>query len=108
FAGTQQRAERIEAKVTEYIEGKLKLKVNRDKSRICRGHELNFLGHSLLREGTLGLSKSSEKRFKAKLKAISSRRRGVRIERIMKELKDVTRGWLIYYRAARMQSKMEQ
>jgi group II intron reverse transcriptase/maturase len=108
FALSQQQAERIMAKVVLFIEERLKLKVNRDKSRVCKGHELTFLGHSLLKDGTLGLGKGSEQRFKSKLKAITSRRRGVSIERVMKELRDVTRGWLVYYRKARMQKKIEQ
>ena len=108
FASSQDQAERIKAKVTLFIEERLKLKVNRDKSSVCKGHELNFLGHSLLKDGTLGLGKGSEQRFKAKLQAISSRRRGVSIVRVMKELRDVTRGWLVYYRKARMQKKIEQ
>ncbi len=108
FASSHRQAERIMSKVIWFIEGRLKLKVNRDKSRICKGHELNFLGHSLLKDGTLGLGKGSEQRFKYKLKAISSRRRGVSIGQVMKELCDVTRGWLVYYRSARMQRKIEQ
>lgn len=108
FASTQQQAERIQAKVIRFIEDKLKLKVNREKSRVCKGHELNFLGHSLLKDGTLGLGKSSEQRFKAKLKTITSRKRGVSIVQVMKELRDISRGWLIYYRSARMQKKIEQ
>lgn len=108
FASSHGQAERIMSKVILFIEERLKLKVNRDKSRICKGHELNFLGHSLLKDGTLGLGKGSEQRFKSKLKAISSRRRGVSIGQVMKELCDVTRGWLVYYRSARMQRKIEQ
>jgi group II intron reverse transcriptase/maturase len=108
FASSRQQAQRIMAKVVLFIEETLKLKVNRDKSRVCKGHELTFLGHSLLKDGTLGLGKGSEQKFKSKLKAISSRRRGVSIERVIKELRDVTQGWLVYYRQARMQRKIEQ
>lgn len=108
FASSQEQAQRIMAKVILFIEERLKLKVNKDKSRVCKGHELNFLGHSLLKDGTLGLGKGSEQRFKSKLKAISSRRRGVSIVKVIKELRDVTRGWLVYYRKARMQKKIEQ
>ena len=108
FASSPQQAERIKAKVTEFIEERLKLKVNTEKSRVCKGYELTFLGHSLLKDGTLGLGKDSERRFRSKLKAISSRRRGVSILKVMKELCDVTRGWLVYYRKARMQKKIER
>jgi RNA-directed DNA polymerase len=53
FASSPQQAERIKAKVTEFIEERLKLKVNTEKSRVCKGYELTFLGHSLLKDGTL-------------------------------------------------------
>lgn len=102
------RAERVMAKITAYIEDKLLLKVNRNKSRVCRSWDLTFLGHRIFADGGLGLGEGSERRFKAKLKAITSRRRGISLGRMIKELKDVTRGWIIYYRSARMKSKMEQ
>lgn len=108
LASSPRQAERIMQKVILFIEERLKLKVNREKSRVCKGYELTFLGHSLLKDGTLGLGKGSEQRFKVKLEAISSRRRGVSILRETKELGDVTRGWLVYYRKARMQKKIEQ
>lgn len=108
FASSKEQAQRIMSKVVGFIEEGLKLKVNREKSKVCKGYELTFLGRSLLKDGTLGLGKGSEQRFKSKLKAISSRRRGVSIIRVMKELRDVTRGWLVYYRKASMQKKIEQ
>ena len=107
FAKSAYQAERIKAKVVGFIEGQLKLKVNHAKSRICEGYHLTFLGHCIWRDGKLGLGKQSEQKFKAKLKAITSRRRGVSIESVIKELRDITRGWLVYYRGAIMQRKMQ-
>ena len=108
FAESKPQAERIMAKVTKYIEDRLKLKVNKEKSRVCQGYELNFLGHSLLKDGTLGLSKTGEEKFKKKLKLLTSRKRGISIERMFKEVRQVVVGWLVYYRSAKMQRKMEQ
>jgi hypothetical protein len=45
--------------VTKFIEGRMKLKVNKAKSGIRRPYELNFLGHSLYGKGELSLSKTS-------------------------------------------------
>src|SRR5206468_3369514 len=59
FVSSEAAAQRVMENITAYIEGKLLLKVNRAKSRICRGHELNFLGHGLLRDGKLMLSYKS-------------------------------------------------
>lgn len=107
FAATKYQAQRIMAKVIVFIEQQLKLKVNKDKSRVCEGYQLTFLGHSVWRDGRLGLGEKSEERFKTKLKKLTSRRRGVSLERVIKEVKDVTRGWLVYYRGAMMKKKMQ-
>lgn len=108
FAKSEWQAGRIMERMSKYIEEKLKLKVNRNKSRVCQSRQLTFLGHRIFFDGTLGLGEGSEARFKLKLKKITSRRRGVNVERMIKELRDVTRGWLIYYRGAKMQKKVEQ
>ena len=61
FVSSGGKAKEVKASITKYITEKLKLKVNESKSRICQGYELNFLGHSLLKDGSLGLSKGSER-----------------------------------------------
>ena len=69
-------------------------------------YEVNFLGHSLLRGGKLGLSQTSEKRLKEKIKAITRRNRGMKFEEILKELKTALQGWLEYFKLAQMKSKL--
>ena len=107
FVGSKQRAEAVKASITRYIENKLKLKVNKAKSRVCRGYELNFLGHSILKEGRLGLSKQSEQRLKAKLKQVTQRKRGISLKQMLSQLRTTKEGWLQYFRYARMRKKME-
>lgn len=108
FATSEWQAVRIMKRIAEWIEATLKLKVNQSKSRVCRCYELTFLGHRIFLDGTLGLGEGSEERLKAKLKKITCRRRGVSIVQMIKELGQVIRGWLIYYRGARMKKKMEK
>lgn len=108
FVGSQASAERVMQGITDFIERKMKLKVNRSKSAIRRCHETNFLGHSILYGGRIGLSKSSEKRLKGKLKKITQRNRGVSLEQILHELKPVLLGWLQYFKYARMRRKLEK
>jgi len=107
FVGSEQRAKEVKASITKYITGKLKLKVNESKSRICQGYELNFLGHSILKGGSLGLSKESEGRLKDKVRKITKRKRGTKLEEILHQLRTKLQGWLNYFRYARMSSKME-
>ncbi|CAN5400699.1 hypothetical protein BH10PAT3_BH10PAT3_8870 [soil metagenome] len=107
FVSSQQRAESVKMSITRYIENKLKLKVNITKSRICKGYELNFLGHSILSNGSLGLSKQSETRLKSKLKEVTQRNRGIRLEEMLAKLRTIQQGWLQYFCYARMKGKME-
>ena len=100
------RSERVQASVINFIENKMKLKVNREKSGVKPCYKVNFLGYSLLYGGKLGLSKSSEQRLKDKLKTITQRKRGVSLEQILKELKVVLQGWMLYFQLAQMKSKL--
>jgi RNA-directed DNA polymerase len=107
FAGSKRRAEEVKASITKYITQKLKLKVNESKSRICKGYELNFLGHSILTKGEPGLSKQSEQRIKDKVREVTKRNRGISLEEMLQQLRTKLQGWLNYFRYARMSSKME-
>lgn len=107
FVSSQQRAEGVKRSITRYIENKLKLKVNTTKSKTCKGYELNFLGHSILGNGNLGLSKQSEGRLKSKLKEITQRNRGISLEEMLVNLRTIMQGWLHYFRYATMKGKME-
>lgn len=108
FVGSRESAERVMSGITKFVESRMKLKVNRSKSAIRKPHETNFLGHSILSNGRLGLSKSSEERLKGKLRQITRRNRGVSLEQLLHELKSVIRGWLQYFRYASMKSKLEK
>jgi group II intron reverse transcriptase/maturase len=107
FVGSKKAAERVMRSVTKFIESRMKLKVNRDKSGIRRPYELNFLGHSLLMDGGLGLSKPSMYRLKQKLKEKTRRNRGISLDQMVKELNLLMRGWLSYFKRARMKGKLE-
>jgi len=107
FVSSIGEARQVKRSITKYILNKLKLKVNESKSRICKGYELNFLGHSIFKDGNLGLSKESERRLKDKVRAITKRKRGMSLEEMIVELRTKLRGWLNYFRYARMSSKME-
>jgi len=107
FVSSQQKAEEVRTKITAYITGKLKLKVSESKSRICRGYEINFLGHSILKNGSVGLSEVSEQRLKDKIRATTKRNRGISLNEVIEELRTKLQGWLQYFRYARMKARME-
>lgn len=107
FVGSSKRAEEVKVSITKYITQKLKLKVNESKSRTCKGYELNFLGHSILKSGQIGLSKQSEQRLKDKVREVTKRSKGISLEEMLKQLRSKLQGWLNYFRYAKMSSKME-
>jgi hypothetical protein len=101
-------AEMVQQSIVKFIENKMKLKVNREKSGIKPCYKVNFLGHSLLYEGKLGLSQSSEHRLREKLKQITQRKRGVSFKQILKELNVNLQGGLQYFRLAQMKMKLQR
>lgn len=107
FVSSAAAAEKVKQKLTGYITQKLKLKVNEQKSKVCLCYELNFLGHSILKDGSLGLSKQSEKRLRQKVKQLTQRNRAISIEQMLDELHVALKGWLHYFKRARMKSKLE-
>lgn len=108
FVKNKHSAERVMESLTDFIENRMRLKVNKDKSAIRKSYQANFLGHSLLSKGRVGLSKSSEARLKTRLKTITKRNRGVSLGTIFHEIKPVVKGWLQYFKYASMQEKMKK
>lgn len=107
FVSSLKAAKRVKERITGYITTKLRLKVNEKKSKVCKGHELNFLGHSLLKDGSLGLSEQSEQRLRSKVRQITKRNRAVNMEQMLKELHVALKGWLRYFRYAKMAKRLE-
>jgi len=107
FLKSEAAADRTMGSITYFIENRMKLKVNRNKSKICRNNETNFLGHGFLADGRLFLSKESETRFKQKVREITKRNRGVSLEQVIAELNRAMRGWLNYFRYAQMKGRIK-
>lgn len=108
LVGSHKAAERVMKSVIDFIETRMKLKVNKDKSGIRRPHELNFLGHSIHSKGDLGVSNPSLQRLKSKLKEKTKRNRGISLSQLVKEVNLMLRGWLNYFKRARMKGKLKR
>jgi RNA-directed DNA polymerase len=86
--------------VVRFLEEKLRLRVNREKSAVAPVGERKFLGHRLLLNGKLGIASKSIKRAKEKIRQITRRNRGVSLARVIVELNLFLIGWITYYRYA--------
>jgi RNA-directed DNA polymerase len=96
--------QRVMASVTRFLEQKLRLRVNRDKSAVAFVQERKFLGHRLLSGGHLGIAPQSLDRAKERVRRITRRSRGVSIEQVIDELNTFLSGWVVYFRHAECRS----
>jgi RNA-directed DNA polymerase len=94
--------------VTQFLEGKLRLRVNREKSAVAPVGERKFLGHRLLLNGKLGIAPKSVKRAKEKVRQITRRNRGVSLAQVMVELNLFLVGWINYYRNAACRFELQR
>ena len=83
-----------------FIERKLKLKVNYEKSGVRPCSEVKFLGYTILPDGRIRIADQSLKRFKRKVREITKRNRGVKFSQVIEELNQMIRGWMNYFRLA--------
>jgi group II intron reverse transcriptase/maturase len=100
FVRSQRASERVKESISLYLTERLKLKVNQEKSICCQSNETKFLGYTILKEGTLVVATSSEKRLKNKVRLITKRNRGKSLIQVISELNPILRGWLNYFKYA--------
>ena len=82
--------------ITRFLERRLKLKVNRQKSQVVTAKQVEFLGF-VFRRGQVRWSESSLERFKAKVRRLTSRTWGVSMKKRLAILSCYLRGWINYY-----------
>jgi RNA-directed DNA polymerase len=107
YVQTQAAGERVYASVSTFLEERLKLKVNRQKSAVAPVRERKFLGYRLLGGGSLTVSPKSLKRMKDRVRFLTKRNRPIPFDKRIKALNDFLRGWINYYQLARCKKHME-
>ena len=100
YVQSKAAGERVLASVTAFLEQKLKLRVNRDKSAVAFVSERKFLGHRLLPGGRLGIAPQSLERARGRLRQITRRNRGVSMEQVIEEINEFVVGWVTFFRHA--------
>ncbi len=85
--------------VVRFIATKLKLKVNEQKSAVAEPWERKFLGFSFTSAETpkRRIAPKAVVRFKERVRELTSRTRGVSMERMAEELARYLRGWIGYF-----------
>ena len=108
FAKSKRAAERLLESCRKYLEGRLKLKMNAEKSKVTSifaQKNFKFLGFCLGKNGNgiyIRAHRRSLNKAKEKLKLLTKRNRGRNVRRVMQEVKVFIRGWIGYFRVADM------
>ena len=114
LAKSERAAKRLLETSTTYLEDKLKLTVNRKKSKVTSVYAIQnfkFLGFALERNGNgafIRVHPKSWKKMKAKLKSLSSRRHVQSVIPALGKIRVYMRGWLNYYGIAAMKQAIEE
>lgn len=114
LAKSKRALERLLETSTAYLEGKLKLKVNREKSRtvsVFARKNFKYLGFALGKNGKgiyVRVHPKAWKKMKARLKEFASRKRVQKLPNSLDKIKKYMRGWLNYYGITSMKKHIEE
>lgn len=109
YVRSRRAGERVMASITQYLEKRLKLKVNRTKSAVDRPWKLKYLGYSMTNEAKprLQVAPKSVKRLMDKLRETFRKGRGRNMGKVIEELKPVLRGWANYFALSEVKAPIE-
>jgi RNA-directed DNA polymerase len=111
YVGSEKSAGRVLESTTEYIEKKLKLKVNREKTQVSRPQQSTLLGFSFFRskdKWEIRIASKSLKRIKEKIKGKTKRNDPSGAKEKIKKVEAVIEGWVNYFRIAQAQKAMRK
>ena len=111
YVKSEKSARRVMESITGYIESKLKLKVNRTKSKVSRPYESTLLGFSFYKSGEgwqIRIAPKSLDRIRKKIKEKTKRNHPDPAREKINKLEAVIRGWVNYFAIAKGKKKMQE
>ena len=97
FVVSKKSADRVMKNVSQFIEKKLKLKINTEKSKVARSKFVKFLGMTII-AGTIAISVVSLNRAMEKVKQLTPVGTHQTLSRSILEINKWYRGWAGYYK----------
>ena len=99
YVRSRRAGERVLASVGHFLTTKLRLKVNESKSAVARPEERKFLGFTISNDGSeRRISPKALDRFKARVRELTHRTRGVSVNTLIERLAPYLIGWRGYFR----------
>ena len=99
YVRSEAAGRRVMASITRFIERRLKLQVNADKSAVAHSWQRSFLGFTLTEERAprRRIADKAVARFKDRVRHLTGRNRGVSLQRMIADLNPLLRGWAGYF-----------
>jgi RNA-directed DNA polymerase len=99
YVRTERAGHRVMESISRFITKKLKLRVNGEKSAVARPSERTFLGFSVTggKRPRRRIAPKALKRLKHRVRRLTRRTRGIRIEKMVEQLSRYLIGWATYY-----------
>jgi len=109
YVRSHRAGERVMESITNFISKKLQLKINREKSAVARPRERKFLGFSFTSGSDIRrrLAPKAILRFKQRVRELTQRTRGIKIETMVEQLALYLRGWKNYFGYCQTPSVLE-
>ena len=109
---SEKAANRVLESITKFIEKKLGLKVNAEKSKVTRPTQTKYLGFSFWKDAKEKWKPKphfkSYQKIKRKLKQLTCRRKSISLDERIKQINYAIRGWVNYYRIANMKKAIQE
>jgi RNA-directed DNA polymerase len=105
FVKTERAAIRVMASIKKFIEAKLKLKVNEEKSQVAKSDRVKFLGMTIVK-GTIAIAKASIKKAMDKVKELVPRGTHNTLEKTMDQINTWFKGWASYFKMTQYPSQL--
>jgi RNA-directed DNA polymerase len=102
YVQSERAGKRVMASITDFIERRLRLKVNAEKSAVARPEERHFLGFSLRRKPDdgaveVGLSKRSKERIDTRIRELTPRNWGSSLDACISRVNEYVTGWVGFF-----------
>ncbi len=110
YVKSEKSAQRVLMSITKYIEKDLKLKVNKEKSKVSRPTESTLLGFSFYNDAgkwAIRIAKKSIERVREKSKAITKRNNGSNTRQKILKMQPLIQGWVNYFSIAKAKKAMQ-
>jgi siroheme synthase (precorrin-2 oxidase/ferrochelatase) len=106
FVKTQRRADRVMGSIRKFIEKKLKLKINEEKSKTAKSNEVKFLGMTII-DGTIAIARATYNKAMEKVKSLTPRGTHLALREAIKEINKWVVGWASYFKMTQYPSQIK-